>query len=1064
MRWVITALLALAILIGAVLFFRGRAAPRDDILCQKGDIELQSGNVAAAIEQFRRALEVNPEHFDAQYGLVRALTAHKDFQEALTELRKLREMGLTAVQDAMHGARIYSARAGHRLASAGNEVSLAICDGVVAQELDPAIELLAKQADPAEGPAAAYTLLGDLYRQKAGVLGVKVRLLLEATNLAASLQRTEEAAQKVIQRTELMPQMYEVLRRAVAAYGRAMELEPELAAPRLAIASIELSGYIPRPDRARDLLEPVVSREPHHLEARRLLAAAERMAGDYDKALEHIRAVRATREANFELMLTEARILLDAGRWEEAAPLSRELIATRPSHPWVAYLRGRVLLHEATSDEVEPSERPGKAREAANHLQRIFRGTEPPSFPEARFALAEALRESGNRGQAISAYMKVFDDLRGGVAGSVSMMRERFELSYRSRLVLAQELSEEDPAAAADHAARALLIFPGRPEAMSAARQAYERAGRQRALPALVVAHAGAYAGVGGFERALQICRDELPRLADTSEVRRFMALVLVRSGAYQEAAKTYHELWLEFPEKRAYAYELVDLHSRLGHEEEARKVCEELLAADPEDPEALTRMIMLLAHSGDVEGARSLLVSAERALGADAVVKLLMYFFVREGQVDEAIALTRAQVAVEPDNGRPRAVLGDLLWAAGDLSEARVAFNEGLRLAPDFPIAYRRGFLDLYEGKTIEAVALFRLARKRFGDHPPTLVSLAIALQANDQAQEAVQLLEWLLAQPWAPSLGVARWYLAVIHAGLGESDSAVAQNAQIRGLEHGLHDDRRALLERLAASDYPRRSNAAAALNVLVLFARNSCPQAALEQAEVVAQLLPDEPLAACWGIRILDDQGEHEKALEKWEQVVRERPDFLYGRIVLALGHARHGDSELAVGVLEEALPHASEGQAAAVHVKLGDLFQQQGRFDMAISHYEAAMSDRAIAPLACNNVAYILAARRNDPAAALPLAERALQLGGPHPGILDTLGWIHHLLGDSAKATALLGRAKRALPANPVIRFHLGMAYLKAGRQAEARAELEEALSISRTFPEAEEAATALRTLR
>ncbi|MCK4374562.1 MAG: tetratricopeptide repeat protein, partial [Candidatus Brocadiae bacterium] len=97
LRWVITALLALAVLIGAVLFFRARAAPRDDILCQKGEIELHSGNAAAAIEQFRRALELNPEHFDAQYGLVRALTAHKDFQEALSELRKLREMGLTAV-------------------------------------------------------------------------------------------------------------------------------------------------------------------------------------------------------------------------------------------------------------------------------------------------------------------------------------------------------------------------------------------------------------------------------------------------------------------------------------------------------------------------------------------------------------------------------------------------------------------------------------------------------------------------------------------------------------------------------------------------------------------------------------------------------------------------------------------------------------------------------------------------------------------------------------------------------------------------------------------------------
>jgi len=118
---------------------------------------------------------------------------------------------------------------------------------------------------------------------------------------------------------------------------------------------------------------------------------------------------------------------------------------------------------------------------------------------------------------------------------------------------------------------------------------------------------------------------------------------------------------------------------------------------------------------------------------------------------------------------------------------------------------------------------------------------------------------------------------------------------------------------------------------------------------------------------------------------------------------------------------------------------------------------------MAPYAYNSLAWILATVKNDPVAALPLAEQALKFGGPVPEIVDTLGWVHCLAGNAEEAVRYLRAAKLGAPNLPTVRYHLGVAYLKAGNEAAAKGELEEALGISRTFPEAEEAVRLLETL-
>jgi len=74
----------------------------------------------------------------------------------------------------------------------------------------------------------------------------------------------------------------------------------------------------------------------------------------------------------------------------------------------------------------------------------------------------------------------------------------------------------------------------------------------------------------------------------------------------------------------------------------------------------------------------------------------------------------------------------------------------------------------------------------------------------------------------------------------------------------------------------------------------------------------------------------------------------------------------------------------------------------------------------------------------------------------PEVDDTLGWIYYRLSQPHEAIGPLSKSVEARPDNALYRYHLGMAYAKAGWPARARDELGRALSLASSFPGRDEA--------
>lgn len=1034
-----------------------RLRSRHLVLTNRGMMYLEQGEYVRAMESFRAALKHDPEYQPARVGVVRALTERKAFAEALAELDEAVKKGLSRTEGSVIRARVYYLRARHRLASAGASISAEDCRDVINADIRPGVRLLKEYAGRLEKPADGYCALGDMLSLQADALKMTRRALLREQTEARNMGRQESAAQKGSAARAVVKDIQKAQQAAMGAYSDAIKHDPATAKPRVRIAEAELRSYLPRSDRVKAVLEPLLKQPEPSPDARVLLAVAETFAGDYDEALAHVRPLREQQPENPQFLKREVMILVEAKRWKAADPLSEELCKLMPKNPHVAYLRGVVLL------------RLGRLADAGTYLQNVFESSQI-RWPQARYALAEVLRKQGNREQAVSTFKAVLEDIAATRSANIHETQERREIAYQCCLFLAGALKESLPELAFDYAKRGAALFPERAKAIEAARDVLVKAPKRRKeLEDIILRHAMTLAAKGDAEAGLDVCRRELQHADEWRDrgarLRLHMARIFKRRGEYTQAMKAYETLWKAFPKMTSYGHELAALEKRLARDDEARETYAEILRSNPVDTQAISGLVEIMVRKGKDKEAEALLIRAGRRLGWKAVQRTLTELFLKEGRSDQAISLARAQLSANGKSPYAYVLLADLLWRKGNLKEAEALFAAALRLEPNFPQAYNLGLLYLQQGKNSAAIGLMREASNRFSKGRTFVVALALALQAEGRVKEAVEALDRILVgqEKRDPGLDTPRWLSAVMQAALGDSKAADARNKMMLTANIGLLEDRQSLLRSVAALAQPGRRQVSVALNQMAVFNRSGFLPVAARQLQIVKRLIPEHPLPECWYLRSLDAEGKHSEAVERYQKIISVHPEFAFAAIQLAESHTRHSETEPAVRVLKRALPYLSQKGAAWVYVRLGELHEQECRVDDAIAVYRNAIQSREFGVQACNQIAMLLAIQRNDPQAALPFATEAVERGGPQPALLDTLGWVYYLLDDTQKAVKCLRRARTTAPNEPTIRFHLGMLLLKLGQKAEAKAELTEALNLSRTFPEAQEARDALDSL-
>lgn len=805
---------------------------------------------------------------------------------------------------------------------------------------------------------------------------------------------------------------------------------------------------------------------PSHIQAALLLmkAGASADLGDVKEALDAIGQARAITPTGPDSWLAEVPIRIRSGQLREAQAAAEKALALSPGAADALYTRGQVdHVHgdlaaalswydkaiEARSGHIEARvsragllvdlNRPADAeRDVASLL------TTSPTDPRASYLKALLYERQGRVAEARAAY--------NSVTGLLDPVPPEF-LRYRPQLLMLGGLSHyalrqfekarpyldsvqrQQPGSPVVKLLAQIHLHDNNLDRAVDALEAYLRVRPQDAQAVLLLA--SAQMSQGRYTRAAQLTQDAL-RMQDAPGLQALLGLSLIGSGRYANAAA---EL-------------------------------EQVLKKDPQQIQAGSALVVLYLKSGQTQKAV---------------------------QVAERLAKTR------PGNPGLHNLLGDALAAAGDAERARAAFEQALRLdakfaAPQIGLARleRRG------GTLAPAIARLETVLSADAKNAEAMSELAQALEVAGRLQDAQR---WLEKADDLTGTTNATASLALVEFHLRNRQTEPAREALKRATAKA--PDSAAVLTMaarvsLAAGDRPAARTTLSRVAALAGYDAPSLLRVALLQmqaghaagaAHSLDKALTERPdYLPAMALRAEVDifQGDWQTAERRARQILAQSPKA-------GVGHGLLGEVALAAGKPAQAVAHFQRAQQIEpstdnvmrlfrvlaaqnapqasqpleawlkTHPRdliarraLGDAYARAGNLAAARAAYEGLLKLAPDDAEALNNLANVLVLQK-DPA-ALAVAERALARSPAASHILGTTGWAAFKAGQTDRALQLLRDARLRDPDNPQTRYFLGTVLASAGRNDEAREELQAALNADRSFAAAPEAETLLRSLK
>jgi tetratricopeptide (TPR) repeat protein len=541
--------------------------------------------------------------------------------------------------------------------------------------------------------------------------------------------------------------------------------------------------------------------------------------------------------------------------------------------------------------------------------------------------------------------------------------------------------------------------------------------------------------GEGDFGGALEELRLALVFDAQSAQLRVVHAEVLARLARFDEAETEARRAVAVDPEGEAGADAWLLLGRVFWHRHDSRHAADALRTAaalelrharlrgpdedQTPDPEPWRLLGRVLSEAGDEAGAAkawddlAAWLPAEAARGFREMAK--GYLEARDAARGERYL--RRAVEVFPGDLEGWKRLGQLEERRRRFAEARTAWEAALRAEPeDLEALAALGRLSLRLSDAASARAYFRQLRLLDPDDAGAAAAAAMGLVEARRSAEALDFLEGWDGPPDAR--------LHFVRGLALEELKRWAEAAQAFSLVPP--DDRE-----LWASSRMSRSQ------VLARAGQHAEALAGIEQA-IAAR--PQDARLVTTRAWILERMGRGAEAVRSLEKAIaaREKAGDADGAAELydALGAslAKDGRSAEAVAVLRRAL--SARPRSETLLYALGQAQERAGEADAAVAQMRALLVLNPDHAEALNFVGYSLAEKGVRLEEAERLVQRALELRPDSGYFLDSMGWVYFQKGDLLRAVTTLEQADALSGPEPTILEHLGDAYRRAQRGADA----------------------------
>lgn len=472
---------------------------------------------------------------------------------------------------------------------------------------------------------------------------------------------------------------------------------------------------------------------------------------------------------------------------------------------------------------------------------------------------------------------------------------------------------------------------------------------------------------------------------------------------ALAEYAALYQEHGKDQTVKRNYI-QLLILKDRL---DEARKLNDEILKAQPSDIDAQIYKAQIQIHGGKANDAIDTLQGVLKNDPENAVAHYqLGLTFDQIGNDSRAESEWREAVRLRPDIVEAHRALAGSAIHRNDASMLAQEADQIIALQPGAPDGYLlRGVAEIDRRQFPAAEKYLRQSLEKEPNNPSAYVQLGNLRMAEDQPVEAQAAYQQALDQ---------------------DPNSADALGGLLNGYLMQKQPDKALAAIKAQIAKYPNNTAFHTMLGDL------------LKQAK--------DPGGA---------EAEYKRAadLNKYNIVAL---------VKLGMAQSERGALDASLQTYLDAAQN--NPKQPTFYLLAGSIYETKEDWDRAKQMYQKVLAIQPDNPVASNNLAYVMLQQGGNVDVAFEMAQSARRQLPDNANSADTLGWAFYHKHVYTSAIGLFQEAVKKEPDNALFNYHLGLAYAKNGQAALARQQLDKVSRIKPNSSEAEDLRRALAQLK
>jgi tetratricopeptide (TPR) repeat protein len=527
------------------------------------------------------------------------------------------------------------------------------------------------------------------------------------------------------------------------------------------------------------------------------------------------------------------------------------------------------------------------------------------------------------------------------------------------------------------------------------------------------------------------------------------LSTLLLAEGRKDEAEATIEKLRRQLPNSPDVAIDIGRLYSLQRQPDKAIAEFQRGLSISPKNLAIQSELEEIYFSTGQTKLAAEMDQALLKEFPKDLTVRvnhgrLLM----AQGDAAAAIQYLQKLAADSPESDRAHYFLAMAYWQNNDLGQAHSALIDALKVKPDLMLAIESlARLSLAQGNARDA----QTYAEQLLDKSPTdpgyhlLLAEALARQATQHPESLLAAEKQIQeAQKLAPNDPRVHLALAQIYSIPGNPPQRIAMAQKEYEAALQLDAQNPALIGQY--SDF--------------MIKQNQAPKAIALVKEYVAAHSNDAKAHELLGA-VYFGSKDLGSAQQEFERALQLDPNRVDVQLRLAKLYEDQGKTDEALAHYQKASDQ--QPKSAPLATVVGNMYLKKGDLDKAEKYYSQALSIDPNFSIALANTAWVYAQQNKNLDVALGMAQKANSQMPKIASIRDTLGWVLYKKGSYSSAMPLFVDCVSESPKTASFQYHLGLTQMALGNKVEAKRSLERALNLNLDPTDAQKARQELSQL-